>query len=412
MKTKSILFKIHVTFFISFLLLTISFITLYYMLQKREEFFLHKRGYEIARIVIDEYYSGFSEEKLQRSLQHFNFLMIDDVKKIDLILNDGNNKSGHIDEKKGFYYKYLSTKESDYTYLFSAKWRVLLVDQTPAKAYFNTTISIYLLILFIFGFLYFSIIQRLKPLEELNDLVKNFGEEKFDIEYAVRGEDEIANLTREFIESAKKLKSIKESRNIFIRNMMHELKTPITKGKFLTHLPATEENIEKMQKVFYRLESLINEFAAIEELVSIKKTLHVREYFLEDIIDNAMDILLCEEQEVIKQFENKKIAIDFDIFSIAIKNLLDNGIKYSLDKKIIVKTQGEKIIFENRAKPLEYKVEEYLEPFFKGNNIKSNQGFGLGLYIIKHILDAHAFCLRYEYHNESILFIIERYIVK
>ena len=408
MKTKSILFKIHITFFISFLLLTISAFELYHTLEKREDFFFHKRGFEIARIFLDDLSYGLNAKQMQEKMQHFNFVVIDDSKKIDVVLQDHQLKKGHIEQIKGFNLEYFRTKEGHYVYLFSPDKKILLEDQTAVTTHFSDTILIYLFILSIFGFLYFSIIQRLKPLKELNNLVKNFGEEKFDIEYSVDGEDEIANLTREFIESAKKLKSIKESRNIFIRNMMHELKTPITKGKFLTHLPATEENIEKMQKVFYRLESLISEFAAIEELVSVKKALHVREYFLEDIIDNAMDILLCEEDEVIKKFENIKVKIDFDIFSIAVKNLLDNGIKYSLDKKIIIKTQGDKIIFENRANPLDYSIENYFEPFFKGRNVKSNQGFGLGLYIIKHILDAHRFTLKYEYQDENIRFILEK----
>ena len=47
---------------------------------------------------------------------------------------------------------------------------------------------------------------------------------------------------------------------------MHELKTPITKGRFLTQLEQNPENNEKLKSVFNRLESLINEFASIEEL--------------------------------------------------------------------------------------------------------------------------------------------------
>ncbi len=79
--------------------------------------------------------------------------------------------------------------------------------------------------------------------------------------------------------SAQKLKNIKESRNIFIRNIMHELKTPITKGKFLLQLEKSDENIEKLKMVFNRLESLINEFATIEELISQNRVLEKKELF-------------------------------------------------------------------------------------------------------------------------------------
>ncbi|DAB28856.1 MAG TPA: hypothetical protein CFH78_00215 [Sulfurimonas sp. UBA10385] len=187
---------------------------------------------------------------------------------------------------------------------------------------------------------------------------------------------------------------------------MHELKTPIAKGKFLMQLPQTSQNVEIMQKVFYRLESLINEFAAIEELISTKKELHVKEYFLEDIIDNAIDILMCSDDEVIKDIDNIKIEADFNLFSIAVKNLLDNGIKYAKNKKVIVKTDVNKLIFENSGSKLIYPLESYFEPFFRGEDTKQNQSFGLGLYIVKHILDAHNMSLKYEHENGINRFII------
>ncbi|MDX9757272.1 MAG: ArsS family sensor histidine kinase, partial [Sulfurimonas sp.] len=218
--------------------------------------------------------------------------------------------------------------------------------------------------------------------------------------------DEISQLSNEFYKSAKKLKKLKESRNVFIRNIMHELKTPITKGKFLMQLPQTDQNVESMQKVFYRLESLINEFASIEELISTKKELEIKNYYLEDIIDNAVDILMCNDDEVIKEFENIKIDVDFNLFSIAVKNLLDNGVKYSKDKKIVIKNDADKLIFENEGIELSYPIENYFEPFFRGGDAKSNQSFGLGLYIVKHILDAHNLKLKYEYENNINRFII------
>lgn len=189
---------------------------------------------------------------------------------------------------------------------------------------------------------------------------------------------------------------------------MHELKTPIAKGKFLTQLPQTEQNIQSMQKVFYRLESLINEFASIEELISTKKELEKKSYFLEDIIDNAMDILMCDEDEVVKAFDNIKIDVDFNLFSIAVKNLLDNGIKYSKDKKVVVKADADMLMFESVGQKLSYELENYFEPFFKDDNSKSPQSFGLGLYIVKHILDAHSLHLKYEHEEGVNKFIIFR----
>lgn len=399
MKKNSILFTINLTFFISFLLISASFIVLYDVHQKREDFFIHKRGAEISKMFVDEYNNNGITQKLKEDTERFNFSIISDDKEIDTIINSKNLKIKQAHNKKNYNLEYLEVNDKHFVHISSPKIRVVLQDNTTITNDINITVVIYIAILGIFLFLYFSIINKLKPLKSLNAAVKNFGNEEFDFDISSSNEDEISKLMNEFAASAKKLKNIKESRNIFIRNIMHELKTPITKGKFLIHLPATEENSDKMQKVFYRMESLINEFATIEELLSTKKELQIKEYFLEDIIDNSIDILMCDEDEVLRIFENIKLNVDFDIFSIAIKNLLDNGIKYSKDKKVTIKTEGREIIVENSAEKLLYPLDSYFEPFFRGDNVKSNQSFGLGLYIVKHILDVHSMILKYEYKN-------------
>lgn len=128
--------------------------------------------------------------------------------------------------------------------------------------------------------MYINTLKKLLPLKELKDKVINFGDEKFDFELSnSSSKDEVTLLANEFKKSAQKLKNIKESRNIFIRNIMHELKTPITKGKFLLQLEKSDENIEKLKMVFNRLESLINEFATIEELISQNRVLEKKELF-------------------------------------------------------------------------------------------------------------------------------------
>jgi len=260
--------------------------------------------------------------------------------------------------------------------------------------------------LFIFILLYIVTIRKLKPLSTLQKEIHNLATEEFHINELIDKKDEISQLSNEFYKTAKKLQTVKESRNVFIRNIMHELKTPITKGKFLMNLPSTLENNEKMQKVFYRLEGLINEFSSVEELISTSKIIEKKRYNLTDIVDNTIDILMCEDEEIKKNIKNIKIDVDFKLFSIAIKNLLDNGIKYSTNKNVVIYNTDNELIIENIGDKLKYPLNSYFEPFFKGNEIKSNQSFGLGLYIVKHILDANNKKLAYTYIDNINKFII------
>jgi two-component system OmpR family sensor kinase len=173
----------------------------------------------------------------------------------------------------------------------------------------------------------------------------------------------------------------------------------------LTQLPYTDTNNQKMQMVFYRLESLVSEFASIEKLL-VQPDIEKKSYYFEDILDNAEDILMGEV-EIKKEIENIVIDVDFNLFSIAIKNLLDNAIKYSIDKDIKVTLKNSILSISNKGDMLGYPLESYFEPFFKGDDVKSNQSFGLGLYIVKHILDAHNFKLLYSYKNNQNIFEIK-----
>jgi two-component system OmpR family sensor kinase len=186
---------------------------------------------------------------------------------------------------------------------------------------------------------------------------------------------------------------------------MHELKTPITKGKFLLQLEKNEENNEKLKMVFNKLEALINEFATIEELISQNKTLEKKTYFLEDLIDNAKDILMLDDSCVICEYQNIKLDVNFKLFSIAIKNLIDNAIKYSEDKKVTIKTNNDEVLFINSGKKLEGNFENYLEPFYSKS---SQESFGLGLYIVFNILKANGYNLFYKYEDSKNIFTIKK----
>ncbi|MFK5977244.1 MAG: ArsS family sensor histidine kinase [Sulfurovum sp.] len=405
MNRSSIFFSISITFIALFIFILISFGVLYKESQHREKMFNQQRAMDISHTIRKELRRDRKvTEEIEEYLDLMDFIIIKD--KDNILKNEDKKICWSKDRKR---VSILSFKLNDRSYIYIKHHRIniLLLDNSPIDNFRIYILLVFLAILLAFTLLYLNTIKKLKPLSILKQRVQNIGEENFDIECASHKKDEISQLSNEFDKSVKKLKSLKESRNVFIRNIMHELKTPIAKGQLLTQLQDTKENRESMQKVFYRLESLINEFASIEELVSTKKILSKKEYFLSDIVDNASDLLMNSDENIIKKFEDIKINVDFRLFSIAVKNLIDNAIKYSTDKKVKIKTEGSNIIFENRGDKLIYPLTDYFEPFFKNEKIESNQGFGLGLYIVKHILDANKLEIRYEYDNGVNQFIVK-----
>ena len=405
MNKNSIIFSTTLNFLITSLLLIVSFV----FLLSHENFKNNEQIFERYKPII-KMVSGkkfYFDKDFHKNLLDMNYELFESKEEIKNILS--NNKKIIFARSNKHNETFKIFEIDGKIYLFFEKFDTqILIKDLESKNLTNSfyTIFVFVSLLIVITILYINTLKKLLPLKELKDKVINFGDEKFDFDLSnSSSKDEVTLLANEFKKSAQKLKNIKESRNIFIRNIMHELKTPITKGKFLLQLEKSDENIEKLKMVFNRLESLINEFATIEELISQNRVLEKKSYFLEDLLDNAKDILMIDDNCVKNSYENIKLNVNFKLFSIAIKNLIDNAIKYSNDKKVEVLTQNEDILFVNSGKKLEGDFEKYLEPFYSKS---SNESFGLGLYIVFNILKANGYNLLYKYEDGKNIFIIKK----
>ena len=405
MNKNSIIFSTTLNFLITSVLLIVSFI----FLLSHENFKKNEQIFEKYKPII-KMVSGkkfYFDKEFHKNLLDMNYELFESNDEINFFLNSDKKTILARTNKHNESFKIFEIDGKIYLFFEKLDTQILIKD-LESKNLTNSfyTIFVFVSLLIVITILYINTLKKLLPLKELKDKVINFGDEKFDFELSnSSSKDEVTLLANEFKKSAQKLKNIKESRNIFIRNIMHELKTPITKGKFLLQLEKSDENIEKLKMVFNRLESLINEFATIEELISQNRVLEKKSYFLEDLLDNAKDILMIDDNCVKNSYENIKLNVNFKLFSIAIKNLIDNAIKYSNDKKVEVLTQNEDILFVNSGKKLEGDFEKYLEPFYSKS---SNESFGLGLYIVFNILKANGYNLLYKYEDSKNIFIIKK----
>lgn len=276
-------------------------------------------------------------------------------------------------------------------------FEVLLIDELKEKnfKYFWLLVLSVIDILLIWFFLFIK--KKLKPLISLREDMKNLSKGSFKISTKTDGKDEISELTKEFSNALKQLKELRDSRNLFLRNIMHELKTPITKGKLITDFYEDSERKYILIRVFQRLEYLLSEFAKIEELTSGQITLNKNEYHIIELVNQSFDILLLDEHSIeIDEKADLKINADFELFSIALKNLIDNAIRYSVEEepKIIIEKNCIKII--NKGEKLTKDIEEYYKPF-NHDYETATSGLGLGLYISNNIIKIHNYKLEYRY---------------
>ena len=282
--------------------------------------------------------------------------------------------------------------------------RFKLILENKNKATFPIKqIVIFTTIFFLIIGLYLWIMRSLAPISILKNQIKTFSKGDLNINCKSDKKDEIAEVANEFDNAVSTIRDLIQSRQLFLRAIMHELKTPIGKGRLVSEMLKDEKAKKRLHSIFERLNLLIDEFAKIEKITSKNFDLNPKPYKMSDLVEGSIDILMIENsQKFISTniINDYIIEVDFELFTLVIKNLLDNGIKYSKNHHIeIIIDQTLKIT--NIGTKLNEPLENYFKPFHT-----SKQGLGLGLYIVKSILDIHKMELKYQYEDGGNIFVI------
>jgi len=301
----------------------------------------------------------------------------------------------------------LKNDKNAYLYVTTKKYSLLLKD----KAY-NTNrniiySAIFLSILILIIIAYVWTIKKLLPLKRLKVEIDKFAKGDLDVKVCkLDNDDEIADVANAFNNAVNQIRRLNSSRILFLRNIMHELKTPITKGRITAEMLPDGKNKERLISVFEKLQNLIEEFITIEKISSGFINLEQKTFRLIDIIDEAIDLAMIDKDQVeLIKTKELNLRVDFKLFSIAIKNMIDNAIKYSPDKKVQIIANDKAIIFKNRGERLKKDLKEYMEPFTSDGNQKDS--FGLGLYLVDNILRAHKLQLLYSYKDGWNIFVFK-----
>lgn len=283
------------------------------------------------------------------------------------------------------------------------RFKLILENKNKAKFPIMRAI-IFSIVFMLIILLYLWIMKSFKPLSELKSKIQTFSKGNLDIDCKSDKEDEIAEVANEFDHAVAMLRELLHSRQLFLRAIMHELKTPIAKGRLVSEMLEDEKNKARMHSIFERLNLLIDEFAKIEKITSKNFELTIKPYKMSDLLEASIDMLMIENPKRLITTRIEKdysVEVDFELFTLVVKNLLDNGIKYSTDKHIVVVISEHTLEIINHAEALNEPLENYFKPFHT-----SKKGLGLGLYIVKSILDIHHMELNYRHEDGNNIFTV------
>lgn len=270
------------------------------------------------------------------------------------------------------------------------------------------SVTIGLVLAFILGRVVF------KPINSILEGMEKLSEGEFSHRIYLDKYEGMKNFADTFNKLAVELQSTEILRSDFVNNFSHELKTPIVSVSGLIGLMKNDELPKDKRKKYLRIiEEEVNRLSEMttnmlnlsrverQEILTDKTTFNVSEQ-----IRNC--VLLLEKKWTKKKLE---FSLDFGEYFISANedmlkqvwfNLLDNAIKFSNEgKEIKIELNGREdnlyVSIENDgAEITENDKQKIFNKFYRGENSSSGEGNGIGLSIVKRIIDLHGGTIEFD----------------
>lgn len=251
-----------------------------------------------------------------------------------------------------------------------------------------------------------------KPLRQMSTAAKKFAIGDFSYRVKITGDDELAELGRAFNDMADSLDTLESSRRSFVSNVSHELRTPMTSiGGFIDGI--LDGTIPREKQDYYlnivsgeirRLSRLVVAMLNMSKIESGSFEMKPTNY---DISDQIIHILLTFEQKIeeknieiqgLEDLTPTYIVADTDMIYQVIYNIFDNAVKFTNDGgyiNVTMKDLNDKIEVHIKNSGIGIQSDELprvFERFYKVDKSRSldAKGAGLGLYIVKMMVEMHS----------------------
>ncbi len=250
-----------------------------------------------------------------------------------------------------------------------------------------------------------------RPLRQMSAAAKSFGQGDFSARVSYHSMDEVGELALSFNQMADSLAELESMRKNFIANVSHELKTPMTTiGGFIDGI--LDGTIAKEQQEYYlklvsdevkRLSRLVKAMLNVAKIEAGETKLNAAPFNISDIIfttlfsfekkieDKQIDIRGLADMEKIIVFGDK------DLIHQVVYNLIDNAVKFCnvggyLEFTAVADNEKAYVHVKNSGNGLSREeLNHVFDRFYKTDKSRGldKNGVGLGLHIVKTILDMH-----------------------
>jgi len=262
------------------------------------------------------------------------------------------------------------------------------------------------ILLAILGVLYWFIQRMFRPIKTIQSGVQIIGAGDLTHRITPARDDELGELAGSINHMADDIEQMLEAKRELLLAISHELRSPLTRAKVSAALLEPSTNQENITRDLNEMEAMITELLEAERLNGRHQSLQKVDVTLNEIVmsvvdeyfpDKAIDITLAD-QPTMQQLDPTRMRL-------VAKNLLDNAIKHNGENsppvRVAVVSNDDGVMLEiedfGSGIPAEH-LPHLTEPFYRADASRQRKtgGFGLGLYLVKLIVEAHEGTLQIE----------------
>jgi signal transduction histidine kinase len=324
--------------------------------------------------------------------------------------------------KRVFYYAVPVNISNRYTYSLG-----FIYDLTEVDNMKSNTIK-----MFIFTGVFLSIVMMLgstiisnkltNPIKMLNEATKQFSEGNFESRALAVTQDEVGELSTTFNSMADSIKDMitklnyeKEKQKYFFDNFTHEIRTPLTTILgYAELLWKTNDEDVRDKSLFYitsegkRMLKMMEKLLELSKLKNYNIELNKSDSNLKKLITDACDAMQYKMKRYNTtcrlELEDITLKVDPDYFKQVVINIVDNSIKYSNSPFIDIRlknNKGIKLEISDYGCGIDPKfLTNLFEPYYMVDQSRNshNEGWGLGLSIVREIVEKHGWSIEIKSH--------------
>ena len=227
--------------------------------------------------------------------------------------------------------------------------------------------------------------------------------EKFEQDDDSASDSEVDTLITAFNQFIDRMESFIERERTFTRNASHELRTPLAVVKANLNLLAKFDDPDRRQRVVERMSRTVTDMEALVETLLILARESESKLSWSLVLINDLIAEICDQVRRAVPRENVELSIRATglveieaperVVAIVFTNLIRNAMTYTESGQVEILIESNRVLVKDTGVGMsESDLERMFEPFYRGHD-RSNEGYGLGMAIVRRLCDRFGWVL-------------------